>query len=115
MLSVLSVQLLNGRIGFYDGDSWIQLEEEQGVYQIEHRVSEHSSLVVTVWSTLEKESEVFTYRYRVFEDIAAIENEESGGCRGQRQTRVLRLPLVYLVFCSFSLPVDESETSVDLL
>ena len=74
------------RIGFFDGDSWIQLEEEQGVYRIEHRVSDHSSLVVSVWSTLEKESEVFPYRYRVFEDIVAIENEEFGGCRGRKET-----------------------------
>ena len=104
------------RIGFFDGDSWIQLEEEQGVFRINHGMSDQSSMVIAVWSTLEKESEIFTYRYRVFEDINSIEHEESGGCRGRKETnKSSSLAIGISCVCSLSFPVDENEDSPDLL
>ena len=70
------------RVGFFDGQDWIYLEEKEGVFQWDRALSHQSSLVITLWSSLEKEGETFSYRYRVYSDESSAEALEKNrlGC-----------------------------------
>ena len=71
------------RVGLLDEDgSWIALDITDNYLQWTGDLTTKTSLVVTVWTSLEKTDEIFTYQYRVHEYETTNIHETDGGCRG---------------------------------